>query len=569
MAPSVIDLFKAFLRYRWWSRRGRFRSVRRGDLLARVVLWLDPLARVLRLLLLVPAALVLALFAAGLGWALASGKIPLDADFLSLARLALFAVAAASALLPLVMGGSQGEGDIERFLLLPIPRTWLHRLSLLVTLAEPWHLMTLIMVLFLPMGMLGYGMWGAAPSVAEIVMATGLVLVAGLALTLTHAAFGLWIFTLVQRLLRDRRRAQGRVTAGLLVGIAGGYSLLLFLGEDHIPDGVTASLLRLNAPGELFVLALKGALSGRVLQGVTALAVLGVCCGGMLLLSERAYGRLLWMGSRDGDGRSAPLPGRFQEWSLPGVDRQLQAVAWVQLRTVWRTVPGKMAILPAPFLLILLGSALPRLLPHLNEAIPMELLFLGFAGTLALLGLQQFVLNTFAIDGPGLSLLSLLPLRSRHLLLGKGLAWGALLAGSLAVSTPLALALGQPGWRGALTSPLLGFLAMTCCGALWIPVGLLCSAVFPKEVALHRVTQANQPHALSLLIGTAALLPSWLIPMAIIAAALRTGGNLALAVGALLLWLGLCLVAGYWLCRLAQTAWDRRREGILLESQGR
>ena len=269
------------------------------------------------------------------------------------------------------------------------------------------------------------------------------------------------------------------------------------------------------------------------------------------------------------------LPGRLflQGWEprLWGLSPAASAVAWIQIKTIWRTVPGKMAMVQAPFMVLLGGFMLPKVAAFLRPeaGLDLSIVLLAIGVTFALMSVQQFSFNSFAVDGAGATMQSLLPIPTRDLLWGKGAAWVSVVVGSLFLAIPLAWILAWPGLVGALRGPVLMLPATLSGVAILVPSGLFASAILPKQVNLGKAIQGNQPHTLSVFIAVLMILPSWGIPMAILAVATLWLDSVAWALTGLLVWLGFSLAVGWALLFLAESALNGRREAILLETQGR
>lgn len=557
----------AFVRYRWWSIRGRLRTQRRHDILGKASRWLDPILRVLFFLAMAPLGFLLAIAAFAVGWGLASNGVPID-RIGEPARVILFGLALFVVLGPILTSGRDGDGDYERLLLLPIPRTALHRLHFLATLADPWHLISLVLFASFPIGVAlgGLGPWGFG----ELLVKTAAVSTAGGLLILANAAMGFWIFLLIQQVLRNRRRAEAAILGGFVLFIGLAYAPAFFV-EAELPEGLGQAFFSINLPGELYVRVLDGVFSGQTVHTAWALGALAITGGAFLYLSQRAHRRLLLQSGQSGSRRSDFVDGVRHEIRIPGLSRATLAVARVQWHTLWRTVPGKLAILPAPIMVLIIGYVFKGFPPEWQPQVDLgaEFVMLAVGASFVQLNLQQFLFNNFAIDGAGASLQNLLPLHGRDLLLGKAMTWGFLVAGTVILSTPIALLIARPSWVGALWSPILVMLAAASSAAISIPTGLLFSALLPRYVDLSRAMHVNQPHTLSVLVSLVVLPFSFGTPVMIVAVGVLQFESIAAVVIGSLVWFVLSLFLGRGLGMLALDTWERRREAILLATQDR
>ncbi|MGH9482988.1 MAG: hypothetical protein ACRD1L_12950, partial [Terriglobales bacterium] len=169
-----------------------------------------------------------------------------------------------------------------------------------------------------------------------------------------------------------------------------------------------------------------------------------------------------------------------------GVESPALAVAQKELRYLIRS-PMMIFTLVMPVLLLMLfrfqfqayGPAHPRRL-HFNAA------GMGFPVGIAysLLVLTNLVFNALGTDAVGVQFYFVSPARFRQVLMGKNLAYGAILAVDVVVLAAIATAIdGMPsGWLLAVTLIGLAFAAIcdfTC--------GNLCSLFLPKKIDLSRL----------------------------------------------------------------------------------
>jgi hypothetical protein len=287
--------------------------------------------------------------------------------------------------------------------------------------------------------------------------------------------------------------------------------------------------------------------------GVEALLLFG--------LSYPLWRRLATGVAESGGGRGgaaeASIPG------LPGVRPEVAAIAWVQVRTALRTLPGRMSLITPPvmvvFLAVLAGGDWA---PEVGDgAVQVAGALLALAGCgMGLMSIQAISANQFAVDGSGLLLELQAPVGDRALVAGKALGNGVLAAMAMVPATVLVVAL-RPG-----TLALWPAVVLVAASAVLLtaPVFAVLSAAFPKAVNLGKFGKESQPHQLA---GF----------LAVLATAVAFGPGLVLG-GGVLVWSRSALAAtvaeavwvvvAFVLCRvglrLAAAMLGGRRESVYL-----
>jgi hypothetical protein len=569
---------KRYLRALTWLRwhmlmhtlsRGRGR-----DIVERFSLAAQTLVPIIAILLMVPAALGIGAvgFLAGF-WA---GQ-PSGATFATIVQVILLGACGFTLFAPLVFpAGSEAAGQL-RLLLLPIPRGILYAVQTLGVLVDPWLGVLLPLFVSLP---IGFALSGRT-------LGALVILVAGLGMLAVIVGLAMVSTSLLQLLLRNRRRGERAMVAAML-----GFMLLSMLPSLLMPDfddrgerrrrdrteqvadddGVTerrlrrvASAIALVLPPMQFSAAAKAATAGRpgVAAGWTA-AILGAAAA-LHLLGWRVHRRLVETPASSGARRIRDRGVRSRS-SLPGLSDGASAVAWAFARLCFRTPRGKIVVFSGVLTLPLLSVLLLRAgeMPFLFTARPG--VSIGMFGLgITLLSLAPLSLNQFASDGAGLTLQTLAPISDRELLVGKAAGGVLVLAGPVAVVLGIAIALSPsaPALWLALAS---GAVATY---ALLAPINATLSAVFPRKVNLSSIGRDSNPHQAANFLGFVAVL------------AAAAPAVLAGAVGLLLfrsewltpllvsVWMVVAIGISSLVLRPVERLVASRRENLLFVAQGR
>lgn len=330
------------------------------------------------------------------------------------------------------------------------------------------------------------------------------------------------------------------------------------------PLGVVARGL----PSEMYVLSLAAGIEGRT--GGAAIPLIGLLLAGAVLYtaSWTAYRRVLETPSGGASGRGLREL-RIRTWHLPGLGSAASAVAAAHIRSLLRTVQGKMLVFFSPLALTIVGIGLTRM--HGRE---LDLLHLkiggspivGFGAVISLLSLQKVMLNQFAIDRAGFTLQLLAPISDRDLVKGKAAGTGVLYLMLLTFFLIAAAVLAPGGQVLMWASPLLGAIAAY---VVFAPIAAFLSALFPKSADLNRMGSGGNPSGLASLFG---MLVTGLVtapPVILSVGALLLAKSPALAFGLVALWTVIAAALSIPLTRLAARTLAARRENIALVAQGR
>jgi len=593
----MIRYFRALASLRWHLAVNSLRPSRKRDAMERASRAFQVLGPILAFLLFVPAILLMGALGLSGGWSLATSERFLATALVVLRTFLVFEFVL-TILAPLLRATQGAPPNLTRFLLLPVPARFLYLGEALSGLGDPWLALLASGTLCLALGWMMTG--GVVPALLLLAAAaailgflTGL---GALSSSFTHLVF------------RDRRRGEA-ISLVLLITIAAGGMLPGLLStfeplrtrtrdvkagvekrEGQRPESAPQGVPKPPAPApgrpgrmerdgralpawaaayppELYVRCValaSGRRGGSALLPLALLAAWAVATHG---IASRIYRRLLEtpeiQSSRRG-GRSFALWGR-----VPGLGPAASAVATAQVKLIFRTVQGKIALCLPPLVVLVMGTLWIR---RPGEMMPAGLpvpfgVILAFAGVaFAFMTLEASTLNQFAMDRSGLTLEFLAPVSDRDLIRGKA-AGGAILAAIRALLCYLAALIIAPGG-----SPLL-WLAVPAGGAavffLLAPCGAIISALLPKTMDVGRIGMAGKPHPVASFLGM----------LCIVAGA---GPAVALALGALMFLespaLALLLVAGWAavaaalslpLFRLAESLLARRRENLALVAQGR
>lgn len=596
-------LLSAFVWLRWRTLANGF-AARRRSTWQRLGAIAEVMGRALVALMAAGLSLAGVILGAMLPWALVrmstettpSGLV--ESDGLLLVVRALLAFFLLTVLLvPAIQGLAGGGLPRTRLLLLPIRLRDLHALESAAHLADPWVLPVVPALL----AVAGGALWVAGVG-GLVVLAAGLLFVLAVAALSATVTFG------VALLLRDRRRAEGLalVVMMLWIGVAilpgwlqrrdddgpapaateapaatGAPALVNQPPEAEgaaagEPDGDDERLFRALAdppavvlliPSEAYGRALGLAILGRPAAALGPTAVLAL--SGLLLfgLSRVLWRRLLASPAASGGRRGArDLPRPFR---VPGLSEGASAVAWGQLASVARTLAGRLALVIAPVMAVVMGTMLRSdvadLAPGghaLGGTGGAVLLGVG-AVAIAMLSMQALLVNQFALDGPGFVLTALAPVSPRDQVLGKWAAWAALAGGLVLVTTGVVMVIAPDAlpWWPALLLGGAGIYAVLVLAGSWL------SLLFPKAVDLNRLGRGAQPHQLAALL--------FMLVIAVVIAVPFLAGGLVWALGrsvlavtaAEALWAAAAIgVARLFLEPVARTL-ASRREGVYLALQ--
>ncbi len=570
----MIRTLRALVWLRWRLLYNGLRSGRKRGKLETISRAAEIVLPILLMLMLVPMAIGSGVLGFLSGWWLAQGVGPGGKEtslmaVMFLTRLALGAFLVMVVVLPLIRSVRGVGGSMSRLLLLPIPRAALHLGDLLSVFADPGIAVALPLTVSIAAGLVAGGRFVGAL----------IALAAAVAIIAVCAAAGSITSSLLHLAFRNRRAAEW-ITLFATLGLS--YSGLVWMffvdggqkNDGHIDVNLHGSgVLETPTwsailPSELWARVVILAGSGRAAGALLSLLALCGVALAVLAVSGRLYARVLETPAISGGRRSGGAHG-VRLWHIPGLSPAASAVAVTQVRTLLRTVRGRIAVWFLPLPMLAVGFMLRRDHPEFAESTAYAspgLLLAALGLPITFISLQMVHLNQFATDAAGLSLQFLAPISDRDLVLGKAAGGGFLVALALLLFGAVGLIAG-PGPLGWMWICLP--LAALSCWALYAPLAGFLSAVFPKTADLSRIGKGGNPHGLAGLFGFIAIPLGYLPAALIVLIAGMLLGMPLLAVGLLVLWCAAALGIGSLLLRVTAKALAERRETIALVAQGR
>jgi hypothetical protein len=567
----MLRILGAFAWMRWRVFMNSLEKTGARDTLERFSLAIEHIAPIILMLVMVPSALALAGLAGYAGYELASGAG--DSIVVQVVRYILLGATAMAVVAQIIVPVADRTNPV-RFLLLPIPRRTLYAAQAAGTLADPWIMVLVPMILAMPIGMLVGGAY----------LAMFAALAAGILVLLAIVAVSALTTTVMHLVLRDRRR--GELLAFLFVLV---LPLLSFLpttfdsAEDRarrrirgepqqaqprkppLPPWAMTTARRTFAalPSELYTATLAGAAQGHATAAATSGAALAATTFALHAVGLLLFGRLLASPGTSGARRTASNVGLWTR-VVPGLSPGASAVALAQVRLALRTPRGR-AILFSPLLMLVffgfltLKSGDTSLLPFVWMSGGIGLA--AFASVVALLSILPIAMNQFAVDGAGLTLSLLSPLSTRQLLAGKAVGNGLVAVPTALLCVGLAAAVFRGGSVAAWLSLTLSLVATY---VLASPAAAVFSAMFPRVVDMNSIGRGSNAHGLSGLLGLAAFAVAALPCIGLVLAATYLLGRPSAAPLLLLGWCGVSFFIARVLLRPAEHIFDRRRENLAL-----
>jgi hypothetical protein len=460
---------------------------------------IEQLGPILAAILMIPSAIVLAGAAAYGGWSLAQGNShPLPFEAL---RFLLLAATLLTVIGPFVLPVTERTSAV-RLLLLPISRRTLYVAETATALTDPWLALVVPVIVAVPAGMLAGGAFTAA----------AVALVAGASLLLVLLGLTSVVASVLQLILRDRRR--GELLALLFILVVPLVSMIpAFLQSGRVSVhsnrggrsdpawlAVFEHQVLPRAPSEMYARVTRGVASDAGPAPVRPLAALALAAAALHLCGLLLFGRILESPGATASRRRA-TSASARSWRIPGISPGASAVAVAQIRLAIRTPRGR-SILLSPLIVFGMfaamtwrgGSGVDLGLLALRSGLALAI-FGAFVSVLAIIPLAM---NQFAIDGPGLTLEFLTPLDDRDLLYGKALA-NAATAGLPALLCMAGGAILLPG--GTLAVWLTVPLALCATLLLLAPAAAALSALFPRTVDLNSIGRKSNAHGAATFLG--------------------------------------------------------------------
>jgi hypothetical protein len=559
----MLRILRAFAWMRWRVFVNSLERTGARDRLERFSLAIEQIGPIIAAVLTIPSMVALAGLGAAGGYLLAteSGRSLL----LEIVRYLLLAATGLSLVGPLLMPSADRTNAI-RLLLLPIPRSTLYLSQVAAAVVDLWVLLAVPLVICIPLGLAA----GGAFVSALLALAGGVLFVAILA-GLTALST-----TVTKLLVRDRRRSELIALAFIVIlPVVGMLPGLLDASRRSHETGkrsrsapppqwvqTTAARAAGIVPSELYLRTTgfevddRKPSAARPLLALLATAVL--LNGGGLFL----FGKLLDSPGTTGVRRAR---GGAEVWgrTLPLLSPGASAVALAQLRLALRSSRGRSTLL-SPVFVFLVFAILVRRAGAMEfgfTSIEGGLSVATFGGFMSLLATLPILMNQFAVDGAGLTLVLLSPLTDRELLTGKA-AGNALIAfGPMMFCLLAAAAVFRTG------SPAMWIsipLALGATYAVAAPLAAIFSAVFPRAVDMNSIGGRSNAHGLAGLLGLLSFAigaaPSALV-LLLATSVLRRP---ALTPLLLLVWCGVALVVSRLLFVPAERIFRERRENLAL-----
>jgi hypothetical protein len=496
----VKAILRAFLWMRWRVLINSLERTGARDTLERFSIAVEKLGPIIALVLLIPSSLALLVLGMTAGFGLANSEWIIAMEVI---RYFLLLALALTLIGPVILP-TRDSGSVVRLLLLPIPRLSLYIGQMAGSIADPWIILVVPMVLGVAIG-LAVGLSFFAAAVA---------LLAGLVLVLFLMGLTALASSIVHLLLRDRRR--GEIVMLVLVLIIPVLAMApQFFFREEARDGRrltreeraalppsrmarVATTVAPYVPSEMYRRATIAAAT-RPAQAVPPLAMLGVLALAVQAAGFAVYRRVLDMPVSLGARRAGAFGGLWNQ-VIPGLGPAASSVAFTQVRLGLRSPRGR-SIIASPLLVALIFAVMTQRagrapIPGLDFSSGLGIA--AFAVLTSILALMPFSLNQFAIDRAGFTRQMLSPLTVRDLLWGKAVGNGMIAAipATLGALIPaLMLGGGPPLYWVALV--LIGIASYV----LLAPIAAMLSAFFPKTADLNSIGTSGNAHQAAGLLG--------------------------------------------------------------------
>lgn len=562
----MVRILRAFAWARWRMLINSLEKTGARDRIERFSIAIEKLGPIMAAVLMIPSALLLAAAAAASGFALSRGEQ--HSLFFQAARYLLLTVPVLSIFGPLLLPAADRTNPV-RLLLLPIPRSTLYVAQSSSAFGDVWLLLMLPIVVFLPVGLLAGGAFGAA-----VVSLAG-----GVLLVLVVVGLSSLSTSLLHLVVRNRRR--GELLALVFILILPALSMLpgLLHGSRQlrrVEDGAPRAerrvpLWAINAtsrafalyPTELYVGSTRSAALGEPTTagaGLLALAATGLLLHSVGML---VFAKVLDSPGSTGARRAVPSRAIWKR-RLPGLSPGASAVALAHLRLALRTPRGR-SILIAPVLMVgIFAFVMRRPMSGLEIGLfsgQSGLSLAAFGSFVCLMSILPIAMNQFAVDGAGLTMALLSPLTDREYLAGKAVGNGLIAAVPSALSILVSFVMLPGGSPGLWLAIPLGLLAIYF---LVAPAAAIFSALFPRSVDLNSIGRGSNAHGLSGLLGMVTFVAAGAPCLFIMLAASAWLHRPSLAPVFLLAWCAISYGIGWLLFLVARRIFARRRENLAM-----
>ena len=561
----MLRILRAFAWMRWRLLVNSLERTGARDTLERFSIAVEQLTPIITIALFFPTAMVLAALGLYAGYGI--GTIESGGFAFTVFRYLLLGATALSILGPIVLPSAE-QTDAVRLLLLPIPTRALYVAQAAATISDPWVLLVLPMVALFPVGLALAGALGTA----------ALAVLGGLALLLTFMGLSFLTTMVVYLIVRDRRR--GELVTFVFIILLPFIGLLPSLldaqqrragrrGEAVTQHRMVPDWLRSGAgaaydlaPSQLLTSAAIDARDRRAGNAAEALVKLVITCGLVHSIGLLTFGFILGSpgssNTRKSNSRSVARVVR-----IPGIPSAVSAVAFAQVHLALRTPRGRSIMFSPLLVFVVFAFIMRRSLDGVEFGFITLQSGLGlatFGAAVCLLAILPIAMNQFAIDGAGLTLSLLSPLRDVDLLIGKavGNAIIAALPAALCVAIALALfPLGDPALWVSLP------LGLTAVYLLVAPVAAILSAAFPRAVDLNSIGRGSNAHGAAGLLGMIAFVVFAVPPALLVMIATRFDRSW-LAPLLLLAWCAVAAVVSALLFRPVARFFAARKENLAI-----
>jgi hypothetical protein len=561
----MLRILRAFAWMRWRLLVNSLERTGARDTLERFSIAVEQVAPIITIALFFPTAMVLA--ALGLYAGYGVGTIESGGFAFTVFRYLLLGATVLSILGPIVLPSAE-QTDAVRLLLLPIPTRALYVAQAAATISDPWVLLVLPMVALFPVGLALAG----APGTAALAM------LGGLALLLTFMGLSFLTTMVVYLIVRDRRR--GELVTFVFIILLPFIGLLPSLldaqqrragrrGEAVTQHRMVPDWLRSGAgaaydlaPSQLLTSAAIDARDRRAGDVAEALGKLLITCGLVHSIGLLTFGFILGSpGSSNTRKSTSRAVARVVH--IPGIPAAVSAVAFAQVHLALRTPRGRSIMFSPLLVFVVFAFIMRRSLDGVEFGFITLQSGLGlatFGAAVCLLAILPIAMNQFAIDGAGLTLSLLSPLRDVDLLIGKAVGNAIIAALPAALCVVIALALFPLGDPALWVSLPLG---LTAVYLLVAPVAAILSAAFPRAVDLNSIGRGSNAHGAAGLLGMIAFVASAIPPALLVMLATRFARSW-LAPLLLLAWCAVAALASALLFRPVAKFFDKRKENLAI-----
>jgi hypothetical protein len=410
-------------------------------------------------------------------------------------------------------------------------------------------------VLALPLGLL----------LAQAYTTAAIAVVAGPLFLLTLVGVSALITTLMQLVLRDRRR--GELVTLALILVLPLVSLLPSMigsqpGRRARPQLTAVAQVLREVPSEVTFRSIRSTARGDTAAGTRAFLQLAVTAIAVHALGLVLFARVLASPGSSG-ARTTATSSAMWSRVLPGVTSGTSAVALALVRLAVRTPRGR-AVLLSPLLLLVflsvfaLRSGSFTVGPFASQG-PLGVAM--FASFIALIAPMPISLNQFGVDRAGLTLTLLAPLTARQILAGKAIGTALVALPPALITTLLTFLLFRTGdpmlWLALL-------LSLVATYTLASPAASALSIVFPRDVDMNSVGSRSNAHALASVVGMAVFGAAALPSAALTLVATRMLGQPALAPLLIMIWIVVALGIAKLLFVPVERLFESRRESFAL-----